>query len=493
VLEKSREISNLYFLLNRTDIFDNFATTSSISNVALGIQSDGQPNIWDFLRQVILGYELARRLQRFPNAGLTGFTPRILTTLIVADRWIENVAIILVEDQRNKGKEVAKKESVVREPEDKNAQWDDMWDLEGKTIEIHSLVHEKQTEALLRFAEILRWPYISEVREYAEDIYALLRSGTKAIDSNLFDWLYGIVLPGKWTAFKVMAALALCTPSLVTNLGIAAHYDSGVSLSKSSYWRTRTVVGRVLGCLPGVKFVCGWIGPCPPVDGPSYSYIRVKARRVAPPRRDNVIQIGAPGPVDGEESIQPGPEDDDFQQWKKDIEDESRWAVPEPPVRDMTVCSVEKVEVKELPADRRLTDRMSEDEKKKNLEYRASVVFRIDQEISVRYTLYSNPVFITAPGCHGLPHQVHTRELPKYHRNCWNIKDLKDATPADYDVQGVMIINATGIGAEVVARAWCAQTGKNALIRRASGPCFVCAYSLAGEKQLGVKVLIWVS
>jgi len=486
------EISNLYFLLNRTDIFYQFATTSSLSNIALAVGADGALHLWDFLRQVILGYELARRLQRFPNAGLTGFTPRILMTLIVADRWIQNVELVLVENPKTKGKQVSNKEPLMvrKEEEDKNSQWDDIWDIEEKLIEFHSRVHEKQTEGLLRFAEVLRWPYISEVRKYAEDVYVLLRSGNRGIDTNLFDWLYGIVLPGKWTAFKVMAALVLCTPSL-TGLGIAAHYDSGVSLSKSSYWRTRTVVGRVLGCLPGVKSVCGWIGPCPPIDGPCCSYIRVKARRVAPPRRDDVIRIGAPGPVDGEESIRPGPEDDDFQQWKKDIEDESRWAVPEPPVRDMTVCSIEKVELKTLPADSRMTDRMSEDGQEQSLEYRANVVFRIDQD-SVPYTLYSNPVFITAPGCQGgLPHQVHARELPKYQRNCWNIKDLKDA--ADYDVNGVMIINATGRGAEVVARAWCAETGKNALIRRASGPCFVCAYSLAGEHQLGVNVLIWVS
>ena len=100
----------------------------------------------------------------------------------------------------------------------------------GKTSELHSHVHEQQVEGLLPFAEKMNWPYINEVRDYAEDVYANLRGG-EIIDINLHDWLYGIVLPGKWFAFKLMTALILCTPT-IKEIGPALHYDDGLALPK---------------------------------------------------------------------------------------------------------------------------------------------------------------------------------------------------------------------------------------------------------------------
>jgi len=56
-----------------------------------------------------------------------------------------------------------------------------------------------------------------------------------------------------------------------------------------------------------------------------------------------------------------------------------------------------------------------------------------------------------------------------------------------------MVINATGKGAEALARAWCSERGKNAVIRRSGGPCFVCAIGAASKAGLGTGILIWVS
>jgi hypothetical protein len=55
-----------------------------------------------------------------------------------------------------------------------------------------------------------------------------------------------------------------------------------------------------------------------------------------------------------------------------------------------------------------------------------------------------------------------------------------------------MVINATGRGAELSARAWCSERGTNAVIRRKGGPCFVCAARAAGVASLGTGVLIWL-
>ena len=75
------------------------------------------------------------------------------------------------------------------------------------------------------------------------------------------------------------------------------------------------------------------------------------------------------------------------------------------------------------------------------------------------------------------------------------IERLKEHTSeADLDENDgearVMVINATGKGAEVLARAWCSERGRNAVIRRAGGPCFVCAVRAASKGGLGTGVLI---
>ena len=62
----------------------------------------------------------------------------------------------------------------------------------------------------------------------------------------------------------------------------------------------RTVLGRVLGCLPGFVSMCGWIGPCPLVefDPPPREkmlcHVRLKARPVVPviSTDDDVIYVG---------------------------------------------------------------------------------------------------------------------------------------------------------------------------------------------------------
>ncbi|KAG8808530.1 hypothetical protein FRC17_003905 [Serendipita sp. 399] len=136
---------------------------------------------------------------------------------------------------------------------------------------------------------------------------------------------------------------------------------------------------------------------------------------------------------------------------------------------------------------------MSAEEIEEEVQYRASMTFKIDNEPSVTYTLYTNPVFVTPPSCQGGPHKIHLRELPKFQRNVWNVEDLKAAEPVDYEDNGVMVINATGKGAETLARAWCSERGKSAIIRAHGGPCFSCAYHVASGKGLGINLLIWVS
>jgi len=72
------------------------------------------------------------------------------------------------------------------------------------------------------------------------------------------------------------------------------------------------------------------------------------------------------------------------------------------------------------------------------------------------------------------------------------VADLKSAYPSG---ERLLVINALGEGDEVVARAWCAERGKHAIIRRETtgqSCCFTCASGLATTYSgLSINVLIW--
>jgi hypothetical protein len=115
----------------------------------------------------------------------------------------------------------------------------------------------------------------------------------------------------------------------------------------------------------------------------------------------------------------------------------------------------------------------------------------------VKFQVDFNPVFVTPPPC-SLPERetvprLHRRELERYKTNHVLVSELLHFNPRTVDRGEVVVINATAPGAEVVARAWCAQFGRAAIIRKAGGACFSCAVKAASRYGLRAEVLIWVS
>jgi hypothetical protein len=270
--------------------------------------------------------------------------------------------------------------------------------------------------------------------------------------------------------------------------------------------------------LPGVISLCGWLGPCPPVEfeGPTSTspslenkkakHIRIRTRRLAPhehkPDEDGVV-IYAGSYHDKYEATRMRP-DEEMEPYLEDMHDSSRWIIPEPPVRQISTCELISIKLKKLPLEvasqsqSGQPDADAEREVENETQYRASIVFKLDSSAEpVTYKLFTNSVFVTLPPCRPGPrgqHEVHMRELPRYQTNIWTVEMLKDHTAEDNegDEKGVMTINATGKGGELLARAWCSERGKNAVIRRHGGPCFVCAVRAAGVASLGTGVLIWL-
>jgi hypothetical protein len=268
-------------------------------------------------------------------------------------------------------------------------------------------------------------------------------------------------------------------------------------LPKKSYWRIRTVLGKVLGCLPGVQSICGWIGPCPPVEfipgDLSPRYVRLKARQITPlqyqgQQTGDVIFISNSSGVTDELRLR---DDEELEPWMAEIKDPNSWVIPEPPVKQISTCEIKSIQLRED-----LSGREQDEDSK--LMYRDQIVFKMDaSEAPITFKLFTTPIFVTPPSCYSGqkgPHEVHLRELKRYDdKNIWTIEQLKEHTAEDTEDIDVMIINATGKGAELLARAWCSERGKNAVIRRAGGPCFVCAERAASRNSFNFGVLIWVS
>ncbi|KZL78848.1 tpr domain containing protein [Colletotrichum incanum] len=471
--------SEILSTLNRTDIFDDVRGTGSLSTIALmPREPQGGFGLANFLFQMVLAYELKLLVARERDIAFGNYGPRIIATVMAAERWIDGVFVRVSSTKKD-------------------------------YIEMFSLVHERQVEGLVRFAELMAWPVLGEMRGYIEDAYANLRAGA-SISLQLWDWLFGTMLPGNAFVFTIMSALVAASPSL-SSLGAPRHFSSGLVLDDRSYWRARFVMGRVLGGLRGVKAANGWVGPCPlPLgvgDGEGEGKItkgwwRVHARDVA-----FKIPEHLPSHADADEgasfsNLDRVAGETSKADWIRTIGDQSKWIVPIGPSGAPDVVEFRALRLKPLrkaadpgvavdgsgPGDGVLNTGEGEGsdvpEETETVEpmQRASIELAINGA-AVSFIFYNSPVFVAAPRCIDGPHAVHERDLPKL-QHIQRVSQLPGYIHSD---ERVLIIDATGQGeCELAARAWCAEYGQHAVVRRAAGTCFACAVMAASHQGLGL-------
>ena len=118
--------------------------------------------------------------------------------------------------------------------------------------------------------------------------------------------------------------------------------------------------------------------------------------------------------------------------------------------------------------------------------YRATLKFVVNGQVQ-SYTLYTRPRFITAHPCSGT-HVLFRNQVKWYTSNVITASELRTYS---WDGRRFLVIAALNEGEECLARAWCSEHGRQAVIRRGHGCCFACAAVMAGEAGLGVNVLIW--
>ncbi|KAJ0413293.1 hypothetical protein BJY00DRAFT_322254 [Aspergillus carlsbadensis] len=362
-------------------------------------------------------------------------------------------------------------------------EWD--FDILGSIIKWWSNVHAQQEEGLVKFAESIQWPYIDEVRTRITGIFERMFAPQEhRVSRSLHDWLYGLLLPGNWFADSIMTSLATCSASLA-KIGFSSCECPGLVLPEVTYWRTTSALGRVLGALPGVKSVNGWVGPCPPVQidmdfegEPQMLWVDVGSTpRVAP----NLERVPFHDPVAYNENG-----DEDAATYAAEIIDPAKWTIPKSPARDerrYTLQSIQLTHTEETEDSDNASDSFEEDLKcEARLEFVLHTV-----------PLRTSPAFVVPPKCDAADaagHPVHAREASEYQLQTRTPDELVDDEEfAKAERGGIIVVNATGDGAETMARAVCSLRGLNAVIRIPQGPCYKCAVKATRGLKMGA--LIW--
>jgi len=412
------------YLCNRRNCLD-FSNILSVLSAVLG-DDDGR-DIGNFLSQVILSKELSRRLN-FKNERV--HSQFLANSIIISNRFLEGATLIAF-DKSETGRSRALRDLDLRLNCDRS---------------------DGQIDGLVRFAELLKWPYLDTARTVIEDTALRLSCG-EGVGASTADWIYCTSLPGKWASLHAMSTLVECTPDL--DIDYFPFFEGGLSLNGTSYWRTSSVLGKVLAGRY-TRSAMGWIGPCPAVDIPAtVGFLHVESRKIGPQMMSRPIAV----------------QTEDL----NELRDPSRWFVPQPPASLLVECRVSSIKIRPRYGSLRAPKR-------------ATMDISLDGIVN-EFILYTNPHFITPPRCRFGPHKIHDSERGMYENVVEPFK-LKEFRPSGEDA---IIINAQCEGGEVFARPWCSEIGQSAIVASERGCCFACAVKCASSHGTGVKVLIWSS
>ena len=346
------QAGDLLRVVNREDLFEDFTLSDSIYLLAIGPPPDGM-GIRLFLLQVLLGYELYLRLKICDNAAsFPGITQQVNATLVVAQRWVDNVSV----------------------------------EIRDSHLKVYSNVHKEQVSGLISFCELVGWPYTDEVREFTSTAYANHLDGQR-VDVHFLDFLFGLMLPGRWYAWKIMSAALYASPSL-RRYGTTPYFEAGLVLENVSYWRRRTPLAKALGGLKSTKGITGWVGPCPAIRTVTSAvgdaevkyaeqewtgWIRIKARAAEFPNLNAAVDER----TDDEHELQDRGlrvrEGETPRELLRDLADMTKWMLPPVPPKSKCAPKLKEVRLRLVP----LED--SEDVTSQQAE--TSLVFEVEDRV----------------------------------------------------------------------------------------------------------------
>lgn len=395
--------------------------------------------------------------------------PKIAWDLVVAQRWLENMAIGRTESTDG-------------------------------LVTFDFLFHSKrrQVEALRDFAWSLKWPNMGEV-EYILEENDRQETAIEYRSADAMSWFSGVVLPGYTMPWLIMNTLIDCDRGAGKRLERLSHNcrNSGFQYRANTYWSSECIVGKVLGAARGVNQIAGWIGPCiytPELDRIQCVQIRQK---VSPqPRlhiKDVVSMAKRSDPLGTPADSYPI---DDYQLVIPDTED--------------VVDSVRMEKLSFTPCG------VPEDSNAPFI-YNVAVTFAYDGlswDIRLRYDVS----FISATPCHSGPHVLfydYAYQAIKVDAllelEGWGAttkataKSFSSSEDSSFGCQSaplrtkeeqvdeedkVLVVEAFGVpDNEVCARAWCAHFGLSAVTANIHKTCMACAIREAYAARVNMVIL----
>ncbi|CAO3676955.1 unnamed protein product [Umbelopsis ramanniana] len=396
--------------------------------------------------QCLLALELMLRLPHASPSALTGLNAEVQAELMISKRWIDNIEVYW------------------RPNDDYN-------------YFFKSKIHAQQIDGIIKFAEEIRWPYRDIAEKNLREAWEFAQSGA-VLDDHVWDWIHGACLPGKYYSIKAMSVLMALSPPNIKELGTAPYTNAGLMLTDRTYWRAPTVLGAVLGGMKGVKSCLHWIGPCVPViEGVEFvaQWLSVTTRFIiAPEVTDPDIKSSALLPYDMN-NLAPK----DFEARLRRMELSDNWVNPHPPPPKLPENGGDKIEVQGIKLEKYSVANATSAIQESNAFY-ASLLIRLNGNL-ITYNLTYNPLFTCSHPCIG-SHERHKSQI-KY--TIVEAAALQNSPRFDH----ILVVNVQGSSeADVMARAWCAQQGRNALVKIPQ-TCFCCAWDLA--RSINVHVIIY--
>ncbi|KAJ2905147.1 hypothetical protein MKZ38_006224 [Zalerion maritima] len=251
-----RQITDLVLVLSKPDWIDytkarNMVPTRYMYD-PVNIKTE---EFFKFFHQLLFSLELELRISwkehtdASKDALLKQLPPRVLWSLALARRWREYVRI----------------DEFGKHPGD---------------VLFRYKRRGKQVRMLKRFAQIMKWPNLSQtlerLRERDED------NALDTISSHALAFFSGLVLPGPTFPFLIMNSLIDIDPDKATDdlaLLSPMHPNCGFQYRGSTtYWTSTSIVGKVLA--PKCREVAGWVGPAAPSSDLARNQIaRIRTRK----------------------------------------------------------------------------------------------------------------------------------------------------------------------------------------------------------------------
>ncbi|KAI2641943.1 hypothetical protein GGS21DRAFT_500432 [Xylaria nigripes] len=251
-----QQITDLVMCLSGVDWFDYTNPKNQVvTRFIYDTSAANHAQYLKFFHQLLLSLELDLRINSRMHTEwakerlLSQIPPKIQWDLALAKRWRDNVRV-------------------------------EEYGATAEHVRLRFKLRRRQTKMLKRFTQMMKWPNLGETLAVLKDRDA--DGSLTTVSSHAMAFFSGLVLPGSTFPFLIMNSLIDIDPDKATDqLALLTHLhpNCGFQYRNSyTYWTSTSIVGKVIA--PTCLEVGGWVGPARPTNDLGRSQIaRIRARR----------------------------------------------------------------------------------------------------------------------------------------------------------------------------------------------------------------------